>query len=279
MIAPRAPDWVEARRQEETRQVHISWGQVGEDVTYRVEMVPPESDDLTRGDPVYEGSDTHCRASVPEKVEEAVYRVRAEVSACHSTWQYSDVILVQPMPPAPVMEQPQVNEIGEMLLQWSAVSGADRYVLERSLDRSFSSPGRADCEKPSAIFKPPSGGKYWFRVQACRGPRCGEFSKPVSVSVPGPAAPKMWPTGAKKANEAYEVSWSGVPGCRGYELQESTDQNFSRDATTSFSTEHPEQKHLIPGHSKGRYYYRVRAVDSSDRTSVWSAAIFVDVID
>lgn len=279
MIVPRAPDWIEVGRQADIGKVEISWGEVGEQVAYRVEMVPPKSDDSTKGRLVYEGQDTHCLAAVPDDVEEVAYRVRAEVSACHSPWQVSEVIRVQPALPAPQMDTPQVNDCGEMLLAWSAVAGADRYVLERSLDRNFMGAGRADCENPRAIYKPPEGGKYWFRVQACRGQRCSEFSRPVSISVQGPAAPKLWTTASKKANTAYEVTWSGVPGCRAYELQESPGEGFGRDTTRSFTIAHPEQKVQIPGHSKGRYYYRLRAVDRNGQPSVWSDPIIVDVID
>jgi hypothetical protein len=278
-IAPRAPDWIEARWQANAQQAEISWGEVGEQVTYRVERVPPGSDDSAKGELAYEGTETHCLAAISDDMEQVVYRVRAEVSSCYSSWQYSEAIRVQPALAVPQMAAPQVNEYGELLLEWDAISEADRYVIERALDRNFVGAGRADCENPHAIFKPPAGGKYWFRVQACRGQRCGEFSRSVSISVSGPAAPKLWTTASKKAHTAYELTWSGVPGCRSYELQESTEEGFGRDATRSFTIAHPEQKILIPGHSMGQYYYRLRAIDRNDHPSVWSRPIIVDVMD
>jgi hypothetical protein len=134
-----------------------------------------------------------------------------------------------------------------------------------------------EIDRPGIIFRPPASGRYWLRVRAYHGTQGGPLSNILSIQVRKPTAPRLWPIDPVAANTPFEVSWTGVPGCVYYELQETADDSFDTTKTATTRVFHPDQKLKIPGRPQGRLFYRTRAVDESQRPSSWSDVLAVEI--
>jgi len=162
-------------------------------------------------------------------------------------------------------------------LRWSTVKGASHYLLEVSRDERFTEVTGKEIDRPGIIFRPPAGGRYWLRVRACHGTQSGPLSNITSIQVRKPTAPSLWPVDPVAANTPFEVSWTGVPGCVYYELQEAADDTFDAKKTATTRVFHPDQKLKMPGRPQGRLCYRIRAVDESQQPSGWSDVLLVEI--
>ena len=270
------PAWIEAELSEDGGRVMLSWGAVSGQVMYRVEM-RPEGGKKAPFAIVYEGEETDCRVDVPPDSETLLFRVRAERPNVYSEWLSADPLEVHSGPPAPTLEPPEKGPRGEIRLRWKAVEGASHYILEVARDEAFTAPHSTKTERRSATFHPPTGGRYWFRVRACRGEKTGAPGESVSVQVSHPAAPRLQPVDPVRPHAPFEITWSAVPGCAYYEVQESPDSRFETGATSTERIAYPEQTVSRSGLLAGRYYYRVRAVDEEGHASPWSDILVVEV--
>jgi hypothetical protein len=126
-------------------------------------------------------------------------------------------------------------------------------------------------------FHPPAKGRYWFRVRACLGVQQGPPSNSAAIMVRRPSAPRLWPLDPVGADTVFEVAWAGVPGSVYYELHESPTPDFEPERVRATRIYHPSQKVALPGRPTGRYYYRVKAVDEQDESSMWSETLVVEI--
>ena len=112
-----------------------------------------------------------------------------------------------PCPPCPAPDDPVLNAIavspagsGNYSVSWNAVAGADKYVLEQSLnDSGFSSPLIMDLGNAlSKSFMNQPNGTYYYRVLAENQCGDGPWSTvhSVAISAPGLAAPLAAPAPA-----------------------------------------------------------------------------------
>ena len=101
-------------------------------------------------------------------------------------------------------------------------------------------------------------GLHAYRVRACNGALCSEWSGVASVSVllpPGPAPVLSAPSVAYGG--AYTVTWSHVAGATRYELDE-----FAADVWTSVYVGGSDSFGVV-GKAAGSYGYRVRACNDA----------------
>jgi hypothetical protein len=104
----------------------------------------------------------------------------------------------------------------------------------------------------------------------------GKLHVPLLVgNYPAPLpAPVLNPIDNADGDGTYIVSWSAVLGASAYTLEEATDETFAgavevyQGSNTSYG---------IGGRGPARYYYRVRASDTS-KASGWSRVEQVDVV-
>lgn len=272
VIEPQAPAWVEATPSAGREQVALVWGAVGGRVEYVVQKSVEEG-----YVEVYRGEDTHIDIMLAETKQVPSFRVRAEASGVTSDWQYSDLAGEQVSLSAPTLDPPEMGQEGEVRLRWSTIKGASHYLLEVSRDERFTEVTGKEIDRPGIIFRPPAGGRYWLRVRACHGTQSGPLSNILSIQVRKPTTPSLWPVDPVAANTPFEVSWTGVPGCVYYELQEAADDTFDAGKTATTRVFHPDQKLKIPGHPQGRLYYRIRAVDDGQQPSGWSDVLVVEI--
>jgi hypothetical protein len=267
-----SPAWFEAVPAEDGKSVSLAWGASGGRVTYVVQ----QSTQAGYAE-VYRGEDTHCHVTISEGNKVSPFRVRAEVPGATSDWQYSDPMRVQTTLRAPTFEQPAVDKEGEVSLRWSTVKGASHYRLEVSRDEAFAAVTSKDVDRCSITFHPPTSGRYWLRVRACQGTQDGPLSNIISLQVRQPTTPSLWPIDPVRAGAPFEVSWTGIPGCVYYELQETADEAFDPKKLATTRVFHPDQKLKILGRPAGRLYFRIRAVDEGHQPSTWSDALVVEV--
>ncbi len=84
----------------------------------------------------------------------------------------------------PVKIDPELNDLLDMRLSWTAKSGADRYTLEVFSDRAMTEPvpGSPFSVSASDNFTNvvlPAAGVYWWRVRVS-APDSGQYSEPTS---------------------------------------------------------------------------------------------------
>ncbi|MBN1313658.1 MAG: protein phosphatase 2C domain-containing protein [Anaerolineae bacterium] len=271
-----APAWFEATPTKDSEQIALVWGAVGGPVTYVVERGIKKGD---RGEfaEIYRGEDTHYDAAMGERGKPLTFRVRAEVASVSSDWQYCDPVRAPVSLTAPALEAPEMNKEGEINLRWSAVQGANHYLLDVSRSENFEGATSREVDHTGIIFRPPTSGRYWFRVRACRGAQEGPSSNIIAIQVRQPTTPSLWPIDPVSANAPFEVSWTGVPGCVYYELQEASDDTFEPKKTSTTRVFHPDQKLKLTGRASGRRHFRIRAIDEAQQPSAWSDVLVVKV--
>lgn len=158
---------------------------------------------------------------------------------------------------APSLTAPVVGIEGTVALSWSAVSGAESYVLDerRSGDWTRIHSGSA---RSHAVEGRPAG-QHQYRVSACNDVDCGPSSTIRTVDMvyrptaaPTVAAPVQSTTGS------FTVTWTAVVGGASYRLEESFNTGawsvVQEDAATSKS---------FAGKSAGAYRYRVSACNAA----------------
>ncbi len=276
---PDPPAWIEASIAADTRRINLAWGASGGRVEYCVEMSSGGEDDYAE---VYRGEETQAALDAPAGAGLLRFRVRAEAPGAPSAWTESEPVQASPPLPAPALEQPDLADNGEIRVRWSAVENAGHYRVEFSMSEDFASPRAVSTTTTGVNIRPPSSGQFWVRVRACSGgegsERCGDPSNVVTASVRRPAAPILHPLDPVRSNWPFDVTWTGVPGCAYYELQELQGEQFPADSTRKTRIFHPAQKLTVSNRLRGRIYFRVKAVTEQGESSVWSNTLAVDVV-
>ncbi len=277
-IVPGAPDWIEAQAAGSGSEVAVTWGAVGGPVDYLLELTTDDADYRE----VYRGGETHFELANLPAAASLRFRVRSELPGVCSGWATGQSIKIKAgAGDAPTLSPPDVGDTGEIELRWSAAADATGYLLEVSRDEDFADFRTFEFKKLGVNFRPPAAGQYWFRVRARiekdGQAKEGAYSETLTIQVKRPAAPRLWPLDPVRPDTPYEVTWTGVPGCVYYELQESGHDAFRPRQTSTMRIFHPAQKVALPGREAGKVYYRVRAADQDDQSSVWSNVLAVEI--
>lgn len=274
-IAPRPPAWIEVKPRGDG-SLELAWGAVGGRVQYRVESLP---DEAQAGEKLYFGPETQARAGFSKGQRRLNFRVRAEAGAVSSEWTYSDLLEAPPALPAPLLKPAKLRENGSYWIEWDPAPGADHYDVEVSTGADFRHIMRSMKAEGTAItFQAPSGGMYYLRIVARRGPEASAPSNPISVDVQGRAEPHLWPAGPFSPYTPFDIEWEGVPGSKFYELQYSATESFTERGTRQWQIMHPAQRYQHPaGLPTGISYWRARAYGENGKPGPWSTTLKVEI--
>jgi RHS repeat-associated protein len=105
---------------------------------------------------------------------------------------------------------------------------------------------------------------YYYRINACKSPDCGEYGNPVPVGSINqtPAAPATISSPASNSTGSFSVSWAASSGAQRYELQQRINAGawvakYSGTATS----------YAVSGLTSGSYQFQIRACAST--CSAW----------
>ena len=171
------------------------------------------------------------------------------------------------VPVAPVLNPITLssNTQNSYVVSWSSVSNATSYLLQQDTSADFSNPINIvnGAVLFSSIQNQPNG-TYYYRVAALNSAGQSPFSNVQSITINVAQitlnAPTLYSINDTTGSGSYTVSWSSVQNAQSYNLEESTNADFSSfhaifsGSGTSFQ---------IVGRSPGTYYYRVSAVSGT----------------
>jgi hypothetical protein len=239
---------------------------------------------LGRGDDQFTTRNT--RATVKKTVPNSTYwwRVRAlEKNGTPSAWTAPRAI-VKSWTAAPALQSPANNAImvhptHPLVLRWSPVKGAAKYIVSIGTDPSLGTIVNPKDETSATVYAPratllPPGTYYWnvtpIDAQNHRG-------------APSPVQSFMWtwPTTTATrvddlmaAPEVYDsnFSWDPIAGAARYELEVNSSVDFAPGSKVCCSSP-------VVGTSysptvvfrDNTYYWRVRALDASGNAGVWNS--------
>jgi hypothetical protein len=196
-------------------------------------------------------------------------------SAWSPTWQFTTV----PVPPPAPTANPATNVTSSgFTANWSAVSGANGYLLDVATDEYFEEPPFV-CHNLNvgnvtsyAVTGLTPGTTYYYRVRAYNSGGSSPFSNTDSVTTV-PLAPTLASpaNGATGISRTPTLSWNASSGATAYNLQVSYYTNFYWsvvDQTGITSTSYAVAFGLD---FNTTYYWHVNATNASG-TSAWSTA-------
>lgn len=173
----------------------------------------------------------------------------------------------QDIPGAPTSLVATVSENSEQIaLTWGTVGGATSYDVYRCTSVSISSCGNSITGTEFPYYSDPNstpGTTYYYRVKACSGESCSDFSSysivtiSIPVTIPIPASQLE----IAVSNTAVTISWEAVDGASMYNVYRCALENpFSCDSliTNISSTSYSDAE----GDVATSYHYRVVACNS-----------------
>jgi hypothetical protein len=265
----------------------LSWDRVPSAEDYDVQV----DDDPTFDDPTFALNTVNTRA-VPTTVLGAgdqFWRVRAHGDG-GLVGPWSDASFVVDPVPAPTSLAPDgatLNQPGSPpLLSWDEVRGAEEYVVQLDDAEDTAYVGAHEYHTkvtslvvPEALPTGDAGEAYRWRVKAIRDGRAGVESAYSNDGVftlkPLDTVTLVSPADGAVVQDVV-LDWQPLPGAAYYELQVSTDDNFSASTLVDDRTGRDRvlgTRYSPPvTYDNNTYYWRVRAVDTSGNPSAWSNA-------
>lgn len=178
----------------------------------------------------------------PQTSDQTFYwRIQGVSGSVNSPWSEPRSYHVE-WPSTPILLSPSPGQsITDVVLKWSPVAGAATYQLQVSSNEDFTNNMAFDVVTRSTSYSPPQtldNASYYWRVRARDAkavPNLGGWSALIEGS---PAYfTRSWnlaPTLVSPPDETFDVSvptfrWTAVPYASHYELQISTNSNFSGD--------------------------------------------------
>jgi hypothetical protein len=186
---------------------------------------------------------------------------------------------------APVLSSPSSNAVlaqptNPPLLSWAPSAGATSYKVEVDGDADFVGASSYTTENTSLVVPVPLGDGDWFwRVTASKG---GGLNSPVSEERRFVVSPLAAPTITSPADDAtinlqdVVLDWTPVPGAVSYDLQVSTEADFSQGSALTDDRTGILGTRYSPAitYDNKSYFWRVRAIDMSGQATPWTAARF-----
>ena len=187
------------------------------------------------------------------------------------------VICDLPSPPESI-NYPSNDSDSSFIVNWSAVSNATSYTLQRANNSSFS--GAITVYSGSSTSYNQMGlstDTYYYRVRAnsscgSSGWRTGDaINITVICDLPSPPESINYPS--NDSDSSFIVNWSAVSNATSYTLQRANNSSFS-GAITVYSGSSTSYNQM--GLSTDTYYYRVRA-NSSCGSSGWRTGDAINI--
>lgn len=186
-----------------------------------------------------------------------------------------------------ILQSPAAESIvTRPVVKWYAVSNARVYHLQVDDDPSFGSP-EVDVDwlvRPSYLAGDLAHGYYYYRLRVLLAGNWSDWTpaRKFAYSPPAPSSPQIVAPFDRAAFDfnvsGPEFAWRAVaPGLR-YELQVDNNSNF-RTPELVYLTETDELNHVAGQLPNGRYYWRVRGVNSFGLNGNWSKRQQIHVAD
>lgn len=186
-------------------------------------------------------------------------------------------------PPAPAtITVPSAITVGDSIaVSWGAVSGADSYKLERSINggdftQIYSGTATSYTDTALAIWS-----KVQYRVASVKDNDSSDWTTSVERTVeakePEPTAPSIPETitvPALTAGESATITWAGVSNAAGYALQRSVD---GASYMTVYRGENTSYIDTV-GSAWLTVQYRVCAYDSNNNSSDYKTSDVINVV-
>jgi hypothetical protein len=186
---------------------------------------------------------------------------------------------------APVLTAPSSNAVlaqptNPPLLTWAPSAGATSYKVEIDGDADFVGASSYTTENTSLVVPVPLGDGDWFwRVTASKG---SGLNSPASEERRFVVSPLVAPTITSPPDDAtlnlqdVVLDWTPVPGAVSYDLQVSTEADFSQGSALTDDRTGILGTRYSPAttYDNKSYFWRVRAIDMSGQATPWTAARF-----
>lgn len=221
------------------------------------------------------------------------FRVRAVLEGGqYGPWSnVKDVIITAMVAPQLSTNRASVNTDQLYTLNWSAVSGATHYYVERSTNSSFSQDQTFSYQvvpnSDQQHHEVTQRTTYFYRVQAREHSNRGRWSNTVAITVEtGRSAasqtletPRLSTSATSVyGGESFQLSWNGVSNAAQYDYQSADNPDFRQGAISTFEgTQTTSRINIRNLEDRGvTYYHRVRA-RSENGPGTWSNVVSVRV--
>jgi hypothetical protein len=249
----------------------VQWSDVTGAITYTLQE--DDNADFTTPTTCYIGGDVAYTVS-DQTAGAWYYRVKASNTAGDSVW--SNVESTGVLPPTPELYA-IANPDGDdtYAVNWSDVLGANTYTLEEDDNTAFSSPIiRYIGDGSGYTIQGQAMGIWYYRVKASNSVGGGAWSNITSVAV-RPDAPVISTIDNTNADGNYIVDWSEVTDAISYTLEEDDNPDFNSPTVRYIGS---NSEYAVSDQAVGTWYYRVKAVVSSDLESNWSNIASTNVV-
>jgi len=204
------------------------------------------------------------------------YRVRAYNGTCVSA--NSNVITYATMvaPGVPTGISISGNSCTQFTLNWTAVSAATSYTVERATNAGFTANSvvfTGITASPYTITGLTAGTQYWYRIKSVNGCNSSANVPNSGNSITTLNSVPANPTGVNANTplcSQFNVTWNSVTGATSYIVQRATNAAFTANLVTfSGVTSSP---FTVTGLNSGTaYFYRVRAVNGCGNSASFVA--------
>lgn len=192
------------------------------------------------------------------------------------------VVFANPLTPPATITVPSAITAGDSIaVSWGAVTGADSYTLERSVDgggftQMYSGIATSYADTALAIWS-----KVQYRVASVKDNVSSDWTTSVEITVeakePEPTAPSMPETitvPTLTAGQTATIAWASVSNAAGYALQRSVGGG---NYTTVYRGESTSYVDTI-GSAWLTVQYRVCAYDSNNNSSDYKTSDVINVV-
>ncbi len=164
------------------------------------------------------------------------------------------------------------NTSSGITVKWSKVSGASGYYVYRktgsgSYSRIATIKSGSTVSYTDTAVKSKNGTSYTYAVRVYSGSTLSAYTGKATVRLTAPTLSSVKNSSSKKLT----VKWSKVSSVTGYQIEYSTNKNFSNSKTVKVSGASSVSK-TITSLTKGKtYYVRVRTYKTVSGTNYYSA--------
>jgi hypothetical protein len=214
--------------------------------------------------------------AVPALTAGATYKYRVRAINATGPSAQSNVISIITLPGTPLLPTPTGVTTTAFTITWTAVAGADSYLLDVATAATFSSnsmlagySAKSVSATSEALTGLTPGTVYHYRLKARNATGESAFS-PAGSQITLPLAPI--PSSATEIGaSSFKANWSAVQGADHYELDVTLlSSNFATFVPGYQSRIVPdgETEDIVTGLNGGTsYYFRVRAVNAAGKSA------------
>ncbi len=249
----------------------LAWTPVVKATSYTIEI---DDDDAFVQPKTYTSKTTSFLFPAPDPAVTYSWHVKANFSGGFNTlWSEVGHFTIEPLP-APTLTAPDDSpstQVTDAALDWEPVPGAVRYEIQVSTDDQFNTIVDSATVYSTRYARPKTLGndQYWWQVRAVDvNGKKSPWADYYQFQRSWPDQPELiYPADSGSVSNPMYYEWSPVPHASSYELQLSSDPNFSPGQYDSCLTKQTTYTtrfggdlcHPSPGYL---WYWRVRGLDA-----------------